>query len=145
GSGLATRPGSPAPRHQRVVPHMGGHFLQRAAAIAFRVLDLGAYLRRRPAEPHHLGWREMPVVRARRAVQNRRILLEMAGCAAQSGVAETGAVLAPLDIEGVHAGLPIMCAGPARTLVLDVAVGAAGMREDGIDPVPFGKPGRPID
>ena len=101
------------------------------------ILDLRADFGRRHLPPHHLGRRQAPVLGARRAMQLAGIAGEMTARAAQARIAETTAVVAPLDIEAVHPGDAVMRAGPARPVVGDMAVGAARMRKDRIDLAPF--------
>jgi hypothetical protein len=126
--GFAARTRRPSPGDKLVTPDMFGNLIKGAAAVAGRVLDLGAYISRGLAEPGHLNRRQMPVWRAGRAMQHAGIAFKMAGCAAQAGIAEARTVDAALNIEGMVARLwSIMCAGPSRVVVLDMTIGAAWM------------------
>src|SRR5688572_1529026 len=59
--GLATVAGRPRPTDERVLRHVLDDLAQRVAAVAPRVLHLGAGLGERLALPRHRGRREVPV------------------------------------------------------------------------------------
>ena len=63
----------------------------------------------------------------------------MACRTAQARIAQS--VRTALDVETMHAGGAIVGTGPARTVVGNMAVGAARMREHGVDLVPLRQSG----